>query len=232
VSAAILLHAALGGWYLAQMQSAPRGTQTVFSISLAPVGFEEQSSAPIHGSELPASIAPAVALVDKLAGAPLSELTPGQFDSAPERVHSLRPVDAELAIRASRNTATTAQTEYFYRSVELTHLPGLPGDPVIDLGDLSDEVTGNVALRLFINETGQVVNLEIEGGQGLPDGVTDLLTRAFSTYSYVPGQRDGQAVKCQVVLLIGVREGQAFTGATSEPEQTEVRGKEDPDTGH
>jgi hypothetical protein len=107
----------------------------------------------------------------------------------------------------------TAQAEHFFRASELSRLPGLNGEPLIDLGDAAQALSGDMSLRLFIDETGRVVDHRIEGSQGLPDAVVDKLKRAFAGYPYVPGQRQGQAVKCQVTLAIGVRDGRAAMGA-------------------
>ena len=106
-----------------------------------------------------------------------------------------------------------AQAEHFYRANELTRLPGLNGEPQIDLGEDSEALAGSVALRLFIDETGRVVDHQGEGSEGIPQALVDKLVRAFSGYPYVPGQRQGQAVKSQVTLVISLREGHAEMGA-------------------
>ena len=74
--------------------------------------------------------------------------------------------------------------------------------------------TAASSCRLYIDETGRVVASHVESSEGLPASVSDKLTSAFAGYPYVPGQRDGQAVKSDVTLVIGVRDGQP-AGAVS-----------------
>jgi hypothetical protein len=107
-----------------------------------------------------------------------------------------------------------AQAEHFYSADELTRLPGLNGEPLIDLGEESQLLTGSVTLTLFIDEIGHVVDHRSEGSEGIPDALVEKLTRAFVGYPYVPGQRQGEAVKSQVTLIVSVREGQAAMSGT------------------
>jgi len=139
-----------------------------------------------QGSETPAARAPAAASPPDVASGP------SDLPSAPVKPR----VDA------------VSQAEHFYPVSELSRLPALPGDPLIDLGDEAAGLDGSVELRLYIDETGRVVASRIERNEGLPAWVSDKLTSAFAGYPYVPGQRGGQAVKSDVTLVIGVRDGQ------------------------
>lgn len=221
LSAALSMHATLGGWLLTPMESAPHGAPTVWSISLSPTDTPAHSSRTRELSGAPSvSIAPTPELADQRAAAQPVEQASEAPGATPTATTPLRQDDAEQRVRASKQPSVAIHSDHFYAAAELTRLPGLPGEPLIDLGDVSDEVSGSMALRLFIDETGRVVRHAAEERRGLPAELVDVLTRAFSSYPYVPGQRHEQAVKSQVVLLIGVREGQAFTGATAEPEST------------
>lgn len=144
--------------------------------------------------------------------------TYGAFESPP----AARPAPAPDGTRESPRPApsasdgadarVTAESEHYFIASELTRLPRLPGEPAINLGEGSDLLDGSIALRLFIDERGRVVHHRVESREGLPDAIVDKLVTVFAGYPYIAGERQGLAVKCQVLLAIAVREGQAAMG--------------------
>ena len=191
---ATALHALLGWRLITHWNAAAPGARTVLAISLLP------PTAPVR------RLAPPLPLGNPEPKAPFVQPEP-----APPRHAAVPPAQAASATDAAGPRAT-AQAEHFFRASELTRLPGLRGEPVIDLGEGSEMLDGSMALQLFIDETGRVVEHRVESNEGLPDAIVEKLTGAFSGYPYVAGQRQGLAVKCQVTLVIAVRQGQAAMG--------------------
>jgi hypothetical protein len=98
------------------------------------------------------------------------------------------------------------------RAGELTHLPRLPGEPVIDLRDVPHDLDASLWLRLVIDERGKVVHDSVESVQGMPAELVNRLRNAFVGYPYVPGDIDGVPVRSEVVMHLRVREGLATVG--------------------
>jgi hypothetical protein len=190
--AATLLHASLGWQLFAHWSAAVPGARTVLAISLLP------PIAPVERVALP----PPLADPDRKAMV---------LQSEPAPIQSARTAQAASSIDVVSPRAS-AQVEHFFAASELTRLPALPGEPIIDLGEGSEMLDGSIALQLFIDESGRVVQHRVESNEGLPDAIVDKLTRAFSGYPYIAGQRERLAVKCQVTLVIAVRQGQAAMG--------------------
>lgn len=209
--AAVALHAVLAGLLFSQVEASPHRAERVWSISLLPT--TGQSTRPLA----PDMVTPPAAAT---AGTPaVVEPVASSTTEPPLPVAAVGPVSPSEARGVSSSMDRLGEEEpaaYFYSASELTRLPGLPGDPVIDLGGTSEEVVGNIELRLFIDSKGKVVKKQAEGSSDLPPGIVDAVTRAFVGYPYVPGQRQGIAVNSQVVLIIRVSEGQVSNGVTQE----------------
>jgi hypothetical protein len=110
---------------------------------------------------------------------------------------------------ASAPLVPAARPERFYRAGELTHLPRLPGEPLVDLGEVPRDLDAAMALRLFIDERGHVVGHAVEDAEDMPPALVERLRRAFVGYPYVPGDIEGTPVRSEVVMRLRVREGRA-----------------------
>ena len=221
---AAAVHLAIGWTVLEHWHASAPALHTVFSISLVPAAVSVKGAAIAPRSDEAAARGPAAAGLDREVVRPATRdadlSKPGLVGPAARAPVSAQPPEGATrrfdSVSASVDSGVDvkSQVEHFYAARELSRLPALPGDPLIDLGDEAAGLDGSVELRLYIDETGRVVASHVESSEGLPASVSDKLTSAFAGYPYVPGQRNGQAVKSDVTLVIGVRDGQP-AGAVS-----------------
>ena len=91
----------------------------------------------------------------------------------------------------------------YYPAEQLTTRPRALAEPELDPQQLADIVaSGEVALTLWIDEYGQVAELQVEDSN-LPDVFAQTAAAAFREMRFAPGELDGHAVGS--VLRIAVR---------------------------
>ena len=208
---AIVVHGLVGWGLSAHWNASLPGAYTVLAISLVPpaaLTTKPETTYPADHTWSP--VAPKADVEMPLPN-------PRASRSMSEREPASAPAVAAATERSALSGAAVsvvARAEHFYSAAELTKLPALAGEPLIDLGDDASAIGGSVVLQLFIDETGRVVSYRVERSDGLPSAVAEKLWRAFAKYRYIPAERDGQAVKSQVTLVIGVQDGQAATATT------------------
>lgn len=215
LAGATVVHALIGWPLLEHWRVSGPGLHTVLAISLVPAaGLARHSTVVPSVDAIPHPTPPVVVTRSPPNALTQRPASPADIAPAPAIEVAAPTVGTAVLIADSNASAdAAAQAEHFFLASELTRLPALPGEPLIDLGEDAAVLEGSVALQLFIDETGRVVDSQVEGSHGLPAVVSDKLTRAFAGYSYLPGQRDGRPVKSQVTLIIGIRDGQAATNA-------------------
>ena len=149
--AAVALHAAVGALVFLPVAAPPDGAERVWSVSRLPTTGQSTRLLARH------RVAPPAAAT---VGTPAVVKSLASTTEPPQPVTVIGPVSpAEVAGVSSSidRLGEEEPTAYFYSASELTRLPGLPGDPVIDLGSTSEGVVGNIELRLFIDANGKVV---------------------------------------------------------------------------
>ena len=207
---ALGLHGALGWSVLSRLSSAEPSNATVLAISLAP-----SRSVLLTPAQAASVLSVPSAPTEARAEWPRDSVAQLPQSYAPERSSAANATSASNANDAEagqQSEQSSARTEHFYLAKELTRLPGLEGEPIIDLGDDSQAITGSMALRLLIDETGRIVEHHIEADSTLPAETAEKLERAFSGYRYRPAELRGQPVKSEVTLILSVRDGQAALG--------------------
>ena len=209
VAVAIGLHALLAWGLTSHWNAAMPSSRTVLAISLLPAeplrqGVNLPNARAVLSSPTPFDSANADS---HLAPARQAKLTSSSESTQSSSEAMTSPLGASGALASDQSL--WARSEHFFRARELTRLPALPGEPLIDLGADVQTLSGSLALELFIDESGRVVERRIESDQGLPSAIVEKLTMAFSGYPYLPGERQGKAVKSRVTLVITVTDGQA-----------------------
>lgn len=180
----------LSWWPAAPSREATEPAHSVITVRLDPTG-----TVPVPVSPNPRRDVPDAKLPEKHAEA--VEPTP-----APAVPPSLATGMSEPA------SAAHARVDPFLRVGDLTRLPRLPGEPLIDLGAeaLPD---GELSLRMWIDARGHVVAHRVEDVSRLSDEVAERLRSAFIGYTYLPAESAGRPVACEVVLRLAVRDGAA-----------------------
>jgi len=83
----------------------------------------------------------------------------------------------------------------YYRSDELTRPPRPTSQPRLEIPrSVARAVTGNVVLRLWISELGNVDSVEIEDSN-LPETVSGMVAAAFGKLRFSAGELDGRRVR-------------------------------------
>lgn len=191
---ALGLHLAAAGWWF----GGPRGAAFAAAAPVAQVvTLFAVEAAPATTNVVPAP-PPSPAVPARLAAPPdlPRQIAPALPTPARPAVHSV-PVDADEA-GAPGSGLAMAPLEPAY----------LAGEPLIDLGPDQALITGRLALRLVIDDTGHVIDSETLSHEGLPEDAAATLVNAFTGYVYMPARRAGRAIRSVVTMVITVRDGQ------------------------
>ncbi len=83
----------------------------------------------------------------------------------------------------------------YSRADELTQPPRPASEPKLDVPrSVARAVSGEVVLKLWINELGIVESVEVEASS-LPGTVSGMVAQAFREQHFVPGEIDGRRVR-------------------------------------
>jgi TonB family protein len=90
----------------------------------------------------------------------------------------------------------------FYTVEQLTKGPEPTAQPNLDVpGRIARLVRGNVSLRLWIDEFGNVVSVEV-ARSNVPASVSELAAAAFGKVRFEPGEIDGRSVPSQITVEV------------------------------
>lgn len=88
----------------------------------------------------------------------------------------------------------------FYTPDQLSKAPEPTSQPVLDVPKkVARSVIGAVTLKLWIDEFGNVVSVEV-AKSNVPAAVSDLAAEAFRKIRFEPGEIDGRSVPSQVAV--------------------------------
>ena len=131
-----------------------------------------------------------------------SEPRPAPAAPAPPREIKQEP----LPPRADRAPAKPAAAPaVFYDPSQLTERPKPLTEPPLELLHSLLARPGTVQLRLSIDESGNVVAVDIDSAT-LPQAIAERAAGIFSTLRFSPGRVDGVAVKTRVRITVGAEE--------------------------
>ena len=198
----LLLHLALLAWPYSgrgidgALHAAARGAQLTATLAgqRASAGAARQAPATIQRTAAsdasPTPREPATDAAAAAFAAPLAEA-----EAAP-------PLVAPPA-RPQASLFALAPTTLYYPAEHLTTRPRALAEPLLDPQELAAFVaSGEIALALWIDEHGQVTELDVERSD-LPAAFVQAATAAFKDLRFAPGEIDGQPVGS--VLRIAVR---------------------------
>jgi TonB family protein len=90
----------------------------------------------------------------------------------------------------------------YYTADQLTKGPELTDQPRLDVPrKIARAVIGKVSLRLWIDEFGNVVSVEV-AKSNLPAAVSGLAAAAFGKVRFEPGEIDGRSVPSQITIEV------------------------------
>jgi hypothetical protein len=180
LSAALGVHAVACAFFLvadkAGTARAPRKAETPMVIGIAKAG-----SVPDAGK----------ARRDVLRSRPIVR-------EAPELTNAMRIAPPALAFEFP-------SLPYYYRSSELTVRPVVLHENGLDLPlQLPGSILQRIALRLFIDEHGQVIKVEVEGTD-MPVETVAYISDVFTGFRFKPGELEGFPVKSQLGIVAEIR---------------------------
>jgi TonB family protein len=90
----------------------------------------------------------------------------------------------------------------FHTAEQLTKRPEPTSQPMLDVPRaVARTVRGRVALKLWIDELGNVVSVEVDQSN-VPKAVSDVAVEAFGKLRYEPGEINGRRVPAQITVEV------------------------------
>jgi len=133
---------------------------------------------------------PASAAQPRRHNASLQESAPSPAPSAP---HTAEPEASDRTPQPPSATEPPSDSENGYLPSEFLSSVALPTKE-IELQDIaSPEAAGRLQLLLWINQTGEVTQVDVEVSEA-PDWFTQQVAQRFKQAGFEPGRRDGQPV--------------------------------------
>lgn len=135
---------------------------------------------------------------------------------------SLIPIESVVAYKKSTPTNEKSLSENrvkeknqihlpelkYYSTNKLTNLPKPIAEVELDTPEaMSMNVSGKLILRLWINERGEVIKVDLESSE-VPELITESAVAAFKQLLFVPGDINGQQVGSVMVIEITYENGQ------------------------
>ena len=109
---------------------------------------------------------------------------------------SASPAETAQASRSRREGADLLPTPapIYYGTDQLTTRPQPLGEVTLDTPEVRQIIaTGKMILKLWINDLGEVVEVEVERNE-LPQAFSDAAIKAFKQLRFAAGERHGQPV--------------------------------------